>query len=452
MHHPFPHAPSNPARRVAVIGSGISGLSAAWLMSKEADVTLYEADTRIGGHSNTAQVETDAGRIPVDTGFIVYNELNYPNLVAMFGHLGVGTMASDMSFAASLDRGGFEYSGAGLSGLVAQKANIMRPRFWRMMSDLVRFYRKAPAMAKTPEAATMTLGEFLKANKFSEPFIRDHLLPMGAAIWSVTPDEMRDYPLLAFLRFFESHGLLSLGERPVWRTVAGGSQSYVEKLVEGFRGTIRTGTPVKSVRRLPGGVSVTDASGATDIFTDVVIASHGDQALAMLADADAEDRTLLGAFTYSKNEAVLHSDARLMPRRKSVWASWNYLDDGSTAANRNLCVTYWMNRLQNLPCKDDIFVTLNPVGPVDETKVFGRYTYEHPLFNAAAIAAQRDIWSIQGKGGVWYCGAHLGSGFHEDGLQSGLAVAEAVTGVRRPWQVQNESGRIFLRKAVEAAE
>lgn len=452
MHHPFPHAPSSPPRRVAVIGSGISGLSAAWLMSKEADVTLYEADTRIGGHSNTAEVETDAGRIPVDTGFIVYNELNYPNLVAMFAHLGVATMASDMSFAASLEKGGFEYSGAGLSGLVAQKANIMRPRFWRMMSDLVRFYRKAPALAKTPEAATMTLGEFLKINKFSEPFIRDHLLPMGAAIWSVTPDEMRDYPLLAFLRFFESHGLLSLGERPVWRTVAGGSRRYVEKLVEGFRGKVRTGTPVRSVRRFPGGVVVTDASGHDDIFTDVVIGSHGDQALAMLSDADAEDRALLCAFTYSKNEAVLHSDTRLMPRRKSVWASWNYLDDGSSKADRNLCVTYWMNRLQNLPCKDDIFVTLNPVKPVDETKVFARYAYEHPLFNAAAIAAQRDIWSIQGKGGVWYCGAHLGSGFHEDGLQSGLAVAEAVTGVRRPWQVANESGRIFLPKAVEAAE
>ncbi|MCB1419811.1 MAG: FAD-dependent oxidoreductase [Notoacmeibacter sp.] len=442
------------SNRVAVIGSGISGLSAAWLLSKSRNVTLYEAETRVGGHSNTVDVQlADGNAVPVDTGFIVYNERNYPNLVALFDHLGVPTADSDMSFAASMEDGRFEYSGTGASGLIGQRSNVIRPRFWRMMADIVRFYRHAPAMARDKDCETMTLGEFVADRRFSKAFIEDHLLPMGAAIWSVTLDEMRDYPLMAFLRFFESHGLLSLGVRPKWRTVQGGSREYVRRIVDDFSGTLRLASPVAKVERLSGGgVRVTDAHGHVDDFADVVIATHAKEALAMLADADSEERALLGAFRYSVNEAVLHGDARLMPKRKAVWSSWNYLDAAGSREGQGLCVSYWMNRLQPLGNAPDIFVTLNPVREVDPSKVHARFSYEHPLFDRHAIAAQQRLWQLQGKGGVWFCGAHFGAGFHEDGLQAGLATAEALAGVKRPWQVERESGRIFLNTLAEAAE
>lgn len=440
------------ARRVAVIGSGISGLSAAWLLSRKLDVTLYESEPRLGGHSNTVMVPTKNGVLPVDTGFIVYNERNYPNLVALFQEIGAPTAASNMSFAASLEGGKLEYSGSGLNGLIGQRGNVVRPRFWRMMRDILRFYREAPALLARSDLNGVSLGEYLDNNDYAPAFVEDHLLPMGAAIWSTTARDMRAYPLLAFVRFFASHGLLSLADRPKWRTVLGGSQEYVRRLSANFTDNIRLGTAVRSIAREDGRVIVTDTKGHTDSFTDVVIATHANQALAILADADRQERALLGAFRYTDNIAVLHSDEKLMPRRKRVWSSWNYIGEGHNEDSQPLCVTYWMNRLQNIDMRHQLFVTLNPTREIDPAKIIGRYDYTHPLFDQKALDAQQQLWRLQGQRNTWFCGAHFGFGFHEDGLQSGLAAAESLADVRRPWKVRDESGRISLMPRLEAAE
>lgn len=443
------HKPEQ-ANRVAVVGSGISGLAAAWLLSRKADVTLFEADRRLGGHAHTVDVQTADGRIPVDTGFIVYNERNYPNLVALFAHLGVPTQQSDMSFSASLDAGQFEYSGTSLATMLGQRSNIVRLRFWRMLGDILRFYREAPACLAASGADGITLGDFLDAQGYSKSFVDDHILPMGAAIWSTTAREMRTYPLRAFIRFFESHGLLSLSDRPTWRTVKGGSREYVNRIVADFEGSVQLNTPVVSVRRTGNGIELTAADGRQSLFDNVVLATHADRALLILADADRQERALLGAFRYTSNEAVLHSDPSLMPKRRPVWASWNYI--AGTSQDSQLCVTYWMNRLQNIDRRHPLFLTLNPSREISPDLVHGTFEYTHPLFDAAALAAQRQLWSIQGRGGVWFCGAHFGSGFHEDGLQSGLAVAEDIAGIRRPWTVAAQSGRIFVPQPLVAAE
>lgn len=438
-------------RHVAVIGSGISGLSAAWLLSRHCRVTLLEAEGRPGGHSNTVDVVTPEGKCPVDTGFIVYNEWNYPNLVRLFQTLGVKTEASDMSFSASLNDGSFEYSGTSFMTMIGQKSNVIRFRFWQMVSDILRFYRHAPQAARRAEAVEMTLGDFLDREGYSKSFVDNHILPMGAAIWSTTAREMRSYPLLAFIRFFESHGLLSLVNRPVWRTVSGGSREYVSRILDDFSGDVRVNAPVSKVSRTADGVRI-EYGGGEGLFDDVVIATHADQALAMLENADAEERALLGAFKYTHNTAVLHSDVNLMPKRRRVWSSWNYIGDRSGSPDQQLCVSYWMNKLQNLKTSAPVFVTLNPCRPVRQDLVHASFDYTHPLFDTAAIEAQRKLWSIQGRGGVWYCGAHFGSGFHEDGLQSGLAVAESLSGSKRPWKVADESARIHLPQVLEAAE
>lgn len=438
--------------RIAVIGSGISGLSAAWLLSKDNDVVLYESETRAGGHSNTVEIDGVNGRVPVDTGFIVYNEKNYPNLVALFKHLAVKTEASNMSFSASLRGGTFEYSGSGLGGLLGQRTNALRPRFWRMVSGIMEFYRKAPELLDRTDLDGVTLGQYLDANGYDEAFIEDHLLPMGAAIWSTTAADMRAYPLVAFIRFFVNHGLVLLKGRPAWRTVSGGSREYVSRLLADFSGEIRLGQTVRSVRREPNGSTVAGADGHVDRFDHVVIATHADQALAMLDDCDEMERTTLGAFDYTPNTAVLHTDTTLMPRRHKVWASWNYIGEKEDTADRELCVTYWMNQLQNLKGVPPVFVTLNPSRPVAKDKILASFDYTHPLFDSKALSAQRCLWQLQGRRNTWFCGAHYGSGFHEDGLQSGLAVAEALGGMKRPWQVENESGRIFVDRQLVAAE
>lgn len=429
-------------RRVAVIGAGISGMSAAWLIGRAMDVVLYEAADRPGGHANTLSAPTRSGPVPVDTGFIVYNDRNYPNLVALFEHLRVPTQASDMSFAASLDGGAFEYSGSGLGGLLGQPSNVLRPRFWRMLSDTLRFYREAPATLGRDDLASKTLGQYLGENRYSPAFVTDHLLPMGAAIWSTTARRMRDYPLHAFVRFFQRHGLLALSDRPRWRTVTGGSRQYVTRLLADFPGEIRLRSAVREVCRDVGSVSVIDWRGNRDTFTDVVIATHADRALAMLGDPDVQERDLLGAIGYTANTAVLHTDERLMPRRRKVWSSWNYIGEPERGGERPLCVTYWMNRLQGIDPATPLFVTLNPNRSIPEGRIIAEVDYDHPLFDPAALAAQKELWRLQGRGGVWFCGAYFGSGFHEDGLQSGLSVAEAICGQRRPWAVEDESGRI----------
>jgi predicted NAD/FAD-binding protein len=321
-----------------------------------------------------------------------------------------------------------------------------------MLSDVLRFYKEAESLMNRADLMGVTLGDYLERERYSKAFIEDHLMPMGAAIWSMTTADMRGYPLHAFVRFFVHHGLILISGRPRWRTVTGGSREYVAKLQAAICGEFRRNTPVKKIERTGAGVVVTDTRGNTDTFDDVIIATHANDALSMLTDANEAERDVLGAFRYTDNTAVLHSDAGLMPRRKSVWSSWNYIGGRKVGDQTPLCVTYWMNRLQNLPEKHPLFVTLNPCRDIREETVIGTFNYTHPLFDQRAMEAQRRIWDIQGQRNTWFCGAHFGSGFHEDGLQAGLAVAEAVADVRRPWRVMNESGRIFASELAVAAE
>jgi hypothetical protein len=431
--------------KVAVIGTGISGMSAAWLLSDQHDVTVYERCERIGGHSHTVDVSNGNASIPVDTGFIVYNETTYPNLTALFAHLDVPTEPSDMSFAVSLDAGSLEYCGGNLTGLFAQKRNLFRPRFWSMLTDIQRFYREAPTDVTLLDELHTTLGDYLDMRSYGRAFRDDHLLPMAGAIWSAPPEAMLAYPAASFIRFHDNHGLLRVTNKPQWRTVTGGSRCYVERLTESYLDRIELGIAAKHVRRSGEQVGVGDAAGRMEWFDHVVIAAHADEALAMLDDPSPAERALLGAFRYSKNAAILHRDASLMPKRRAVWSSWNYIGPPSPDQAVNGCtVTYWMNRLQNISSAAPLFVTLNPQRMPDPDTVIATEAYDHPLFDAAAIGAQRLLWSLQGECNTWFCGAYFGAGFHEDGLQSGLAVAEALGGVRRPWTVANESGRIFI--------
>ena len=436
--------------KIAVIGTGIAGMSAAWLLSEAHDVTVYEDADRIGGHSHAVTVDTRSGPLAVDTGFIVYNESAYPNLTALFEHLGVPTKASDMSFAVSLDDGGLEYNGTDMRGLFAQRSNLVSFRFWSMLRDLYRFYRTASAHAG--KLGLTSLGEYLAREGYGRAFTDDHLLPMAAAIWSAPPQRLLDYPAEAFIRFFDNHALLRITQRPLWRTVRGGSGVYVDRLTARYRDRIRLACGARRLVRGSGAVVVHDASGAAEKFDHVVVATHADDALALLAEPSAAERSILGRFHYCSNLAILHRDAGLMPKRRAVWSSWNYLGRRRTAPeSASLCVSYWMNLLQGLPPGDDIFITLNPTQPPRPGTEIMRQLYTHPVFDAAALTAQQNLWSLQGGGNVWFCGAYFGAGFHEDGLQAGLAVAEALGGVRRPWRVANESGRIVLPENAPAA-
>ncbi len=425
---------------IAIVGTGISGLSAAWLLSRRHRVTVFESDRRIGGHSNTVQ----AGGNAVDTGFIVYNECTYPNLTALFDHLGVATKPSKMSFSVSLDRGRLEYSGS-LAGLFAQGRNVASPRFWSMLRDLARFYHRAPRDLSA--IGSTSLGDYLDGIGCGHAFRDDHLYPMAAAIWSTPVHKISEYPAAAFIRFCQNHGLLKFVRRPLWRTVEGGSREYVKKLSRPFADRIRTGCPVHSIRRHNGGVELKSENGI-ERFDHVVIAAHADQALRMLADPDIDERRLLGAFHYRRNEAVLHSDPALMPRRRRVWSSWNYASEPGEHSPL-LSVTYWMNELQGIVNDRPMFLTLNPIRSPDPDLVHCRNDYDHPIFDAAASAAQRRLWSLQGVRKTWFCGAYFGAGFHEDGLQSGLAMAEELGGVRRPWTVPSESARIYVSSPPE---
>jgi predicted NAD/FAD-binding protein len=428
--------------RIAVIGTGVAGLSAAWMLSGAHDVTVYERDTRIGGHCNTVDVPGQRGPIAVDTGFIVYNETNYPNLTALFDHMNVETRPSDMSFAVSAGGASVEYAGS-VGGLLARHRNLISPRFWSMMGDIRRFYRDAPAILECAHFEDLSLGEYLDREGYSDAFVQDHILPMGAAIWSTPVANMRDYPLASFIQFYVNHGLLKFRDRPMWRTVVGGSRSYVRALTASFAGAIRTNCGVRGIRRDNDRVIVIDDHGGVESYDHVVIGAHADQARCMLTDANTLEHELLGAFRYARNVAVLHSDETLMPRRRRTWSSWNYIREGADPYGP-VCLTYWMNRLQGLGSERNLFVTLNPARAPQPETVIDSFVYQHPMFDAAALAAQRELWSLQGGRNTWFCGSYFGAGFHEDALQSGLAAAEALGGVRRPWDVAEESGRIFI--------
>lgn len=436
-------------KAIAVVGSGISGLAAAWLLSKRHAVTLYEAEGRPGGHSNTVEVAVGTANVAVDTGFIVFNPPSYPNLVALFDHLGVPTARSSMSFAVSMADGAYEYSGSGLACLVGHASNIVNPGHWLMVRDLFRFLREAGSGGMAVDESE-PLGSCLDRLGYSAAFVERHIMPMAAAIWSTPSRDVLAFPAASFTRFFLNHGLLEVRNRPQWRTVAGGSREYVSRLLRSSLADVRLGEPVTGVRRSERGVTVETASERRT-FDACVIACHADDALALLADPDATERRLLGAFQYKANRAVLHRDASLMPRRRRLWSSWNYLGSGAGLESR-LSVTYWMNNLQPLgPDAGDIFVTLNPVRRPAPGAVIAEFDYAHPMFDAAAMQAQRELWSLQGRRQTWFCGSYFGYGFHEDGLQAGLAAAEDIGGVRRPWSVPRESGRIHLADGSDLA-
>ena len=431
---------------VAVVGAGIGGLSAAWLLSQKHDVTLFEADPRLGGHANTADAPGFHGTVPVDTGFIVYNEGNYPNFTALLDHLGVPSVYADMSLSVSLDDGAFEYSSFGLGGIFAQKRNLLSPRFWGLLRDITRFFRHAPKDLADLERKATPLGDYLQAKGYGDAFRDDHLLPQAAAIWSTPLDQIGAYPAASLIRFFLNHGMMTVTGRGLWRTVEGGSRAYVTKLSEAFRGEVRKGVRVAGVRRDANGAEVRLAGGSRERFDQIVIATHGDTALSLLDDPSPDEQRLLGCFRYSRNMIALHTDPVLMPKRRRAWTSWNHI--GMRDRPGEGAVTYWMNRLQSLKGAPELFVTLNPNKEIAADRLLRTEVYEHPLFDADAIAAQQQVWDIQGARRTWFCGSYLGHGFHEDALQSGLAVAEQLGGVRRPWTVQDESGRIHVRQRV----
>jgi uncharacterized protein len=355
--------------------------------------------------------------------------------------LGVPTTRSNMSFGVSLNGGRMEYSSVGAAAFLCGGRNLASPRFWSMTIDLLRFYRHAPLDLSTARADMISLGDYLKRRCYGDAFQRDHLLPQAAAIWSASMAEIHHYPACAFVRFFENHGLLKLKGRPKWRTVEGGAKVYVDKLAAPLRERARLNAGALTIRRDGKGVWVRETQGRTDRYDDVVIAAHADEALAMLDEPTMDELRLLGAFRYAKNRAVLHTDPSLMPRRASLWASWNYVGDNPDGG---CVVSYWMNKLHRIESKEQIFLTLNPRTMPGADRILYATEYEHPMFNAAALRAQEELWALQGARNTWFCGAYFGAGFHEDGLQSGLAVAEQLGGVRRPWSVADQSGRIHV--------
>ncbi|MEL7029113.1 MAG: FAD-dependent oxidoreductase [Pseudomonadota bacterium] len=416
--------------KIAIVGSGRSGLSAAWALSKSAEIVLYEKDARLGGHTNTVDVDYDGAHIAVDTGFIVYNEPNYPNLKALFAHLGVQTQSSDMAF--SLSRvNSLEWSSDSLKTIFTQKRNIFSPKFIWMLTEILRFNRQTAKDLDQDAIGGRSLREYLEWRRFGPSFCDDFLLPMGAAIWSTPRDEMLDFPAQSFLKFFSNHRLNAVSKH-MWRTVAGGARNYIDKLTAGLEDRIRLGCGVVSVRR-GASVEVTSADGRTETFDHVVFACHTDQALSALADPSALETRVLSAIRYAPNRAILHRDPSLMPQRRLAWASWNYLCEGVHAPKTaNVSLTYYMNRLQNIDRSRPLFVTLNPRREPRADLVFDEFDYDHPQFDAAALDAQRALPFMQGVDRTWFAGAYCGYGFHEDGLAAGLRVATAL-GAELPW-------------------
>lgn len=408
--------------KIAIVGSGISGLVAAYSLAERHEVTLFEAGPRLGGHTNTIELDLGGRHYALDTGFLVYNERTYPNFTRLLKQLSVATQPSEMSFSVRSERSRWEYCGSSLSGLFAQRSNFVRPGFYRMLADIMRFNRTSLELLDDSNTAEdLTLGEYVARGRFGRAFLENYLIPMGAAIWSAPPSEMYRFPARYFVRFFANHGLLSLRDRPQWRTVTGGATRYIAAMRAARPFEVRLQSPVRQVRRDAQGVSLDAGDASSERFEQVVIAAHADQALGMLADATTEEREILGAFTYQRNEATLHTDTSLLPSRRRAWASWNYhvpvYTDGVAT------VTYWLNRLQNIQAPHDFCVTLNDAGSVHPTKILRRITYHHPLYTSQSVAAQHRWHEISGQRRTHYCGAYWGYGFHEDGVRSGLAVA-----------------------------
>lgn len=411
--------------KIAVVGSGISGISAAWSLAGSHDVTLYEKRNRPGGHAATVDVDYDGVRIPVDTGFIVFNRANYPLLTGLFEQLGVATQTTSMSFAVSLDHGRFEWCGDTFRSIFAQKRNLVSPRFLWMLSDILRFNARAKRDLETGALCGLTFGDYIASRRISNALRDDYIVPMIAAIWSTPAARMLDFPAESLIRFLDNHRLIHM-KRPIWETVTGGSRVYVQRMLEQFSGRLLLGTTVESIERGPAGVTIRDNQGGVERYDALVMAAHTDQALRMISDPTEAELSVLNGIGYRANEVWLHRDASLMPKRRDAWAAWNYLGASDGSSRREITVTYWMNRLQNIDPAHPIFITLNPPRPPREDLTFGVYDYSHPQFDTAALAAQERLKSIQGQNSTWYCGAWTRYGFHEDGLSSGLEAARRI--------------------------
>ncbi|HEX2528058.1 MAG TPA: FAD-dependent oxidoreductase [Geminicoccus sp.] len=418
--------------RIAVVGTGIAGLSAAWLLSSRHEVVVYEREPRLGGHANTVDVPGPDGPIGVDTGFIVMNRRNYPLLTRAFEHLGVKLVSTGMSFGVSAEGGSVEWSGCRIGGLLAQPSNFLRPRFVRMLADIARFNRAAAEFAHGSQE-DMTLGAFLQRGRFGAGLRRWYLLPMIAAIWSAPIETVAAFSARSTLRFFANHGLLQVVRDRAWYSVAGGARTYVARMARPILPQARMGVAVAEIRPSHGGVTVIDTSGAADRFDHVVVAAHANQALAMLSPPTEIEHRLLARFPYQPNRVVLHGDVRLMPRRRAVWSAWNHMAERQPDGTERVAVTYWMNRLQQLPDHTPLFASLNPYHEPDPATVHGEFHYSHPVLTADAVRTQDNLHLIQGARGVWFCGAWTGYGFHEDGIRSGVGVARTL-GAVVPWE------------------
>jgi predicted NAD/FAD-binding protein len=412
--------------KIAIIGSGISGLTCGYHLHREHDITLYEANDYVGGHTATVDVELDNKSYTVDTGFIVYNDRTYPNFMALMTEIGVTGTPSEMSFSVRNDSNGLEYNGHTVTTLFAQKRNWFNPKFYRFIFEILRFNKQVKQVASQSIKGQETLGEFLETNNFSEFFCDNYILPMGAAIWSSTLADMRAFPLYFFARFFLNHGLLDVTNRPQWYVINGGSREYITPLTEGFSGQIRLNSPVESVVRDEHGASIL-CNGNLERYDQVIFACHSDQAAQILIDASATESSILKDLAYQANDVILHTDTSLLPKRKAAWASWNYWLDGSSAQEtRAPTLTYNMNILQHIDAPETFCVSLNSSQRIDDDKVIRRFVYHHPVFNQTTIDAQGRRVEINGHNRVWFCGAYWYNGFHEDGVRSALDVVRGI--------------------------
>jgi len=411
--------------KIAIVGTGVSGLVCAHLLSRSHDVTLFEADDRAGGHAHTVRVELADGTFDVDTGFLVYNERNYPGLIRLFDDLGVATKPSDMSFGVCDEVSGLEWKGTSFDTVFAQRRNLVRPAFLRMLGDIGRFNRKARALLDGPADPSVSLGDLLASGRWSSQFLDWYLIPMGSSIWSADPATFVDIPAVTFARFFANHGLLEYGNQPDWRTVAGGSKRYVDAILRPLGGRVRIDEPVTKITRTADEVELHTSSGPEQ-FDQVVVATHSDQALALLSDPSPAERDVLGAIRYQDNRATLHTDVRLLPANRRAWASWNYHRIADQPGRATL--TYRLRSLQGIESRDELLVTLNRDDAIDPSKVLRTFDYAHPVFDVAAIAAQARHEELNGQHRTWFAGAYWGYGFHEDGVQSARVVCRRLAG------------------------
>ncbi len=423
-------------QQIAVIGAGIAGLSSIWLLSQKYNVTLFERSDWYGGHANTVDVETRQGTFSIDTGFVVYNERNYPNLIALFKHLKVLTQPTDMSFSVSLNRGELEYSGDGLNGIFAQRRNLFNPQQWRLLFNILKFNRAAKTFLRKNPASELTLAEFLENGGHSEIMQQRYLLPMGAAIWSCPVETMLQFPAYSFIQFCENHGLLDLKGRPQWRTLINGSQQYVQAILKDLPDSVMLRGGVESVKRVNNKVTIA-SEGELHEFDHVVFACHADEALALLEQPTADELDIIGSFKYQKNHTWLHSDDALMPKTRATWSSWNYLAHWKHEETPVMSATYWANNLHRFECDTDYFVSLNPPLKPDPDKTLREIWYTHPVFDQAALDAKQKLPTIQGTKNTWYCGSYAGFGFHEDALSSAMQTCSLLD-VTAPWVADDQ--------------